>query len=90
MPKIILAFVILLFLSISMFAGKNPADYPLHIQIVESHWHRHGNGTVDGWGRVDIEDGDSIHGFDFTYESPGRSSEPWEAPDTWLNGRRSR
>jgi hypothetical protein len=52
-----------------LLAGKNLADYPLQIQIVESHWHRHNNGTVDGWGRGDIKDAESIHGFDFTYES---------------------
>jgi len=58
-------------LSIAALAGKNLADYPLQIQIVESHWHRHSNGSVDGWGRGDIKSGESVHGFDFTYESAG-------------------
>jgi hypothetical protein len=58
--------------AVSLFAGKNLADYPLQIQVIESHWHRHrynGVETVDGWGRGDVRDGDSIRGFDFTYSS---------------------
>ena len=63
--------VVFLFV-VGSFAGKNLAEYPLQVQVIESHWHRHryqGIETVDGWGRGDIRDGDSIHGFDFTYES---------------------
>ncbi|MGA9258892.1 MAG: hypothetical protein WBV98_20010, partial [Candidatus Sulfotelmatobacter sp.] len=26
-------------------------------------------GTVGGWGRGNIKDGDSVHGFDFSYTS---------------------
>ena len=52
----------------SVFAGKNLTDYSLQIHVVESHWHRHPNGTVDGWGRGNIVEGESIHAFDFTYE----------------------
>jgi hypothetical protein len=49
-------------------AGKNLAEYPLQIQIVESHWNRN-RGIVDGWGRGDVKDGDTTRGFDFTYTS---------------------
>jgi hypothetical protein len=69
MKKLCIAVGLVVIFSVGVFGGKNPADYPLHIQIVESHWHRHHDGAVDGWGRGDIEDGDSIHGFDFTYYS---------------------
>jgi hypothetical protein len=65
--------VTLLFV-LSSFAGKNLADYPLQIKVIESHWHRHrfnGIESVDGWGRGDVIDGASIRGFDFTYESSG-------------------
>jgi hypothetical protein len=58
--------------SVSLLAGKNLADYPLQIQVIESHWQRHrynGIENVDGWGRGDVRDGDSIRGFDFTYSS---------------------
>ncbi len=61
--------------SVVLFAGKNPADYPLQIQVIESHWNRAYTavdrrfGTVDGWGRGDIKDGESIRGFDFSYTS---------------------
>jgi len=71
MNRLTMAVGLVLFLSTIVLAGKNLADYPLKIQIVESHWHRHSNGNVDGWGRGNIKDGDSIHAFDFTYESVG-------------------
>jgi len=67
MTKFGLAMGVIFLLPLVLFAGKNLADYPLQIQVVESHWHRLRNGTVDGWGRGDIRDGDAIHGFDFTY-----------------------
>jgi hypothetical protein len=57
----------------TLLAGKNPAEYPLQIQVIESHWNRPINnvdrryGGVEGWGRGDIKDGDSIRGFDFSY-----------------------
>jgi len=54
-----------------LVAGKNLAEYQLQIQVLESHWHRHRDGSVDGWGRGDINDGASVHGFDFSYEAPG-------------------
>ncbi|MGA7566731.1 MAG: hypothetical protein WBW53_11790 [Terriglobales bacterium] len=72
MRKLVLMLSIPFFLALNSFAGKNLADYPLQIQVIESHWHRHryqGIETVDGWGRADVRNGDSIHGFDFTYES---------------------
>jgi len=51
---------------LTLLAGKNLADYPLQIQVIESHWNRH-YGTVDGWGRGDVKDGDTVRGFDFSY-----------------------
>jgi hypothetical protein len=59
--------------SIALLAGKNPADYPLQIQVIESHWERPADpltrryGTVNGWGRGNIHDGDAIRAFDFSY-----------------------
>jgi hypothetical protein len=58
---------------IALFAGKNPSDYPLQIQVIESHWNRPINapdrrfGGVEGWGRGNVKDGDSVRGFDFSY-----------------------
>jgi hypothetical protein len=71
MKTITWALALVLLLPMTMLAGKNLAEYPLQIKIVESHWHRHNNGTVDGWGRADVIEGDSVHAFDFTYESAG-------------------
>src|ERR1017187_6174233 len=58
---------------LTLIAGKNPADYPLQIQVIESHWNRPINavdrhyGGVEGWGRGNVKDGDSVRGFDFSY-----------------------
>jgi len=59
---------------VTLLAGKNKADYPLQIQVVETHWHRHvhqriGIEHVEGWGRGNVRDGNSIRGFDFVYSS---------------------
>jgi hypothetical protein len=70
-----LALSIPFFFSVVLLASKDLADYPLQIQVIESHWNRPNTpidrrfGTVDGWGRGDIKDGDSIRGFDFSYTS---------------------
>lgn len=69
MRKIALALGLCFVLAGVAPAVKNLADYPLKIQVVESHWNRDRGGTVNGWGRGDIIDGDAIHAFDFTYES---------------------
>jgi len=69
MRKLALILGFLLSVPTLSLAEKNPADYPLEIQIVESHWHRHHDGSVDGWGRGNIKDSGAIHAFDFTYES---------------------
>jgi hypothetical protein len=71
MKKLTMAAGIVLFLATIVLAGKNLADYPLQIEIVESHWNHHRDNSVDGWGRGNIINGDSIHAFDFTYESIG-------------------
>jgi hypothetical protein len=69
MRKLVLSLSLVLLFPVFLLAGKNLAEYPLQIQVIESHWHRHNNGTLDGWGRGDVRDGDSIRGFDFTYSS---------------------
>jgi hypothetical protein len=69
------ALAVALLSPLTLVAGKNPADYPLRIQVIESHWNRPLNnvdrrfGGVDGWGRGNIKDGDSLHGFDFSYSA---------------------
>lgn len=72
MRKAFLVMVLPLLLTLSSLAGKNLADYPLKIQVIESHWNRHrynGIETYDGWGRADVTENDAIHGFDFSYQS---------------------
>lgn len=75
MRRLLLVLSVLFLFSTILFAGKNLAEYPLQIQVLESHWNRPVNpvdrrfGGVDGWGRGNIKDGDSIRGFDFSYSS---------------------
>jgi len=74
MRKFVLTASLPLFLVLSLLAGKKIGDYPLQIQVIETHWHRHINRIigiehVDGWGRGNVRDGDSIRGFDFVYSS---------------------
>jgi len=68
MRRLALAVGSLFLLSVPLLAGRNLADYALQIQVIESHWNRR-HGTVEGWGRGDVRDGDSIRGFDFAYTS---------------------
>jgi len=68
MRKLARALCICFLLPALLLAGRNLADYPLQIQVIESHWHRQ-HGAVDGFGRGDIRDGDSIRAFDFSYSS---------------------
>ena len=77
MRKLGLTVSVLFLFAVSLQAGKSPTDYPLQIQVIESHWHWHWHryrsqvsDYVDGWGRGDIRDGDSVRGFDFSYTSP--------------------
>ena len=70
-----LALTLSLLFPLTLHAGKNPSDYPLRIQVIESHWNRPINnvdrrfGGVEGWGRGNIREGESVHGFDFSYTS---------------------
>ncbi len=68
MRRLALALAVLFLFSVPLLAGKNLADYPLQIQVIESHWHRHDR-MVDGYGRADVKDGGSIRAFDFSYSS---------------------
>ena len=74
MRKFVLTASLPILFVLGLLAGKNPGDYPLQIEVIETHWQRHINryiGTthVDGWGRGNIRHGDSIRGFDFVYSS---------------------
>jgi hypothetical protein len=69
------ALAVALIFPVTLLAGKNPSDYPLQIQVIESHWNRPINavdrryGGVEGWGRGNIMDGNSVRGFDFSYSA---------------------
>jgi len=65
---LVISTLVLLFCTFGV-ARKNLTDYPLVVEIVESHWHNHRDGSVNGWGQGNVREGDSIHGFDFQYEA---------------------
>jgi TPR repeat protein len=69
MRKLALSLSLTFLLPVFLVAGKNPADYPLRIQILLVHERHFTNGSNDGYGRGNITDSDSVHGFDFTYSS---------------------
>ena len=69
MRKLLASLALIITLSVPSLGGKNVADYPMQIQIIESMWQRH-NGSFEGWGRGVIKDGQTVRGFDFTYGAP--------------------
>lgn len=61
--------IILLFLSLVAFATKDPSDYQLRVQLVQITPSPQGpiRGVHQGIGRGNVLEGESIHGFDFSY-----------------------
>jgi len=54
--------------SVFALAGKDPADYPLKVHVLQQRWLSHNvhYGQYKGTGRGNIWEGTSIHGLDFT------------------------
>ena len=52
------------------FAGKDPADYPLKVHILQQNWASHNvrRSEYKATGRGNIWEGDSVRAFDFTYD----------------------
>jgi len=52
-------------------AAKNLDEYPLRIHIVQTRWHHYGSSkfhySYEGEGRGNVEDGQSIQAFDYSY-----------------------
>lgn len=65
-----LLIVILCLFSLSSFAGKDPANYPLKVHIFQVAWGSHipRFNEYRATGRGNVWDGDSVHAFDFTYD----------------------
>jgi hypothetical protein len=55
---------------ISLFARKDPADYPLKVHILQQTWSSHNlrYNEYRASGRGNLWEGDSVHGFDFSYD----------------------
>lgn len=69
MKRLVLILVCALCLPISLFGGKDPADYPLKVHILQQTWSSHNvrYSEYRATGRGNIWEGDSVHGFDFSY-----------------------
>jgi hypothetical protein len=70
MKRFSLHSAVLICLSLSAFAGKNPADYPLKVHILQQAWGSHNVRYSDyrATGRGNFWDGDDVHAFDFSYD----------------------
>lgn len=70
MKRFSLLAAVLVCLSLAAFAGKNPADYPLKVHILQQAWGSHNlrYNEYRATGRGNIWDGDAVHGFDFSYD----------------------
>jgi hypothetical protein len=69
--KRLFASVVTLFLSpIVVLAGKDPADYPLKVHVLQQNWGSHNvrYNEYRGIGRGNIWEADGVHAFDFTYD----------------------
>jgi hypothetical protein len=62
--------IVLLLLPLLVFAGKDPANYPLKVYIFQVAWGSHNvrYNNYRATGRGNIWDGETVHGFDFTYD----------------------
>lgn len=65
--KIFWAAVVLMFSTTALAWAKNPADYPLGVFIVETHYNSTSSGAV-GNGHGNLKEGDSVTGFDYTFQ----------------------
>jgi hypothetical protein len=70
MNRAFLLLIALLIFPLLVFAGKDPANYPLKVHILQQNWASRNLRYNDnrGEGRGNIWEGDSIHAFDYTYE----------------------
>ena len=65
-----LLIAVLLSLSLTAFAAKDPSNYPLKVYIFQVAWGSHNvrYNEYRATGRGNVWEGDAVHGFDFTYD----------------------
>ena len=70
MKRLFLLITCLLLFPPFVFAGKDPADYPLKVHILQQNWSSHNlrYNEHKGRGRGNIQEGDSLHAFEYTYD----------------------
>ncbi len=61
---------VLLSLSLTAFAAKDPSNYPLKVYIFQVAWGSHNvrYNEYRATGRGNVWEGNAVHGFDFTYD----------------------
>src|SRR6266702_220273 len=91
--RVLKASLALIVLTSPCIAAKNLADFPLRVEILQTHWTRNAYGTT-GSGRGNITDAENLQGFDFTFEcstpfnatqGSSRYSARWKKQDTRLS-----
>jgi hypothetical protein len=62
--------MVLLSFPLLVFAGKDPANYPLKVYIFQVAWGSHNTryNEYRATGRGNVWDAETVHGFDFTYD----------------------
>lgn len=70
MKRFSLVTVVVFSAVLSIVAGKNPADYPLKVHILQQAWGSHNlrYNEYKATGRGNVWEADAVHGFDFTYD----------------------
>jgi PEGA domain len=65
-----LLIAVLLSLPLSVFAAKDPSNYPLKVYIFQVAWGSHNvrYNEYRATGRGNVWEGESVHAFDFTYD----------------------
>jgi len=60
----------LLCLASPAFAGKDPSDYPLRVQLIQQSWTSRDlvRGEYRATGQGNVREGETIHAFDFSYD----------------------
>jgi hypothetical protein len=83
--------IVLLSLPLLVFAGKDPANYPLKVYIFQIAWGSHNvrYNEYRATGRGNVWDGETVHAFDFTYDCSfpvRRSARNQPYPGKWKKG----
>lgn len=93
MPRFYVVVLFAALLNPTVSPAKDPADYPLSVHILHAQWNRDRHGVHHGWGRGNIREGDTVRGFDYSFDgctpfretiSPQKYPAKWKKPQLQL------